>query len=158
MLGKKLKGSEKVSPDCSQHSGGFQRTNLSIGEIMQPFYVILAFTFTIIKSCREEYAIFWDITLCSPLSVNRRFGGTYRLHPQGSWVSAWRIFMVATCLHAGFLLNLFLLPSNPTTLVMSKKLSQMNTRSNSTRVVFLAILNTVQTALLLLLLLFQEQN
>jgi hypothetical protein len=26
--------------------------------------------------------IFWDITPCSPLSVNRRFGGTYRLHLQ----------------------------------------------------------------------------
>jgi hypothetical protein len=26
---------------------------------------------------------FWDITPCSPLSVNRRFGGTYRLHLQG---------------------------------------------------------------------------
>jgi hypothetical protein len=27
--------------------------------------------------------IFWDMTLCSPLSFNRRFGGTYRLHLQG---------------------------------------------------------------------------
>jgi hypothetical protein len=27
--------------------------------------------------------IFWDITPCSPLSVNRCFGGTYRLHLQG---------------------------------------------------------------------------
>jgi hypothetical protein len=27
--------------------------------------------------------IFWDMTPCSPLSVNRRFGGTYRLHLQG---------------------------------------------------------------------------
>jgi hypothetical protein len=27
--------------------------------------------------------IFWDITPCSPLSVNRRFGGTYGLHFQG---------------------------------------------------------------------------
>jgi hypothetical protein len=27
--------------------------------------------------------IFWDITQCSPLSVNRRFGGTNRLHLQG---------------------------------------------------------------------------
>jgi hypothetical protein len=27
--------------------------------------------------------IFWDITPCSPLKVNRRFGGTYRLHLQG---------------------------------------------------------------------------
>jgi hypothetical protein len=25
----------------------------------------------------------WDITLCSPLKINRRFGGTYRLHLQG---------------------------------------------------------------------------
>jgi hypothetical protein len=24
--------------------------------------------------------IFWDMTSCSPVSVNRRFGGTYRLH------------------------------------------------------------------------------
>jgi hypothetical protein len=27
--------------------------------------------------------IFWDITPCSPFSVNRRFRGTYRLHLQG---------------------------------------------------------------------------
>jgi hypothetical protein len=26
---------------------------------------------------------FWHITPCSPLSVNRHFGGTYRLHLQG---------------------------------------------------------------------------
>jgi hypothetical protein len=26
---------------------------------------------------------FWDITPCSPLRVNRRFGETYRLHLQG---------------------------------------------------------------------------
>jgi hypothetical protein len=26
---------------------------------------------------------FWDITPCSPLSVNRRFGGIYRSHLQG---------------------------------------------------------------------------
>jgi hypothetical protein len=27
--------------------------------------------------------IFWDMTPCSPLSFNRRFGGTHRLHLQG---------------------------------------------------------------------------
>jgi hypothetical protein len=27
--------------------------------------------------------IVWDIKRCSPISVNRRFGGTYRLHLQG---------------------------------------------------------------------------
>jgi hypothetical protein len=30
-----------------------------------------------------EESVFWDITPCSPLSVIRRFGGTYRLHLQG---------------------------------------------------------------------------
>jgi hypothetical protein len=27
--------------------------------------------------------IFWDVTSCSLLSCNRRFGGTYRLYLQG---------------------------------------------------------------------------
>jgi hypothetical protein len=27
--------------------------------------------------------VFWDMTPCSPLNFNRRFGGTYRLHLQG---------------------------------------------------------------------------
>jgi hypothetical protein len=31
--------------------------------------------------------IFWDITPCSLLKVNRRFGGTYRLHLQGRKIS-----------------------------------------------------------------------
>jgi hypothetical protein len=30
-----------------------------------------------------KITIFWDITLCSPLKVNRRFGGIHRLHLQG---------------------------------------------------------------------------
>jgi hypothetical protein len=30
-----------------------------------------------------ESIFFWDMTPCSPLSFNRRFGGTYRLHLQG---------------------------------------------------------------------------
>jgi hypothetical protein len=37
--------------------------------------------------------IFWDITPCSLLKINRRFGRTYAL--------------LATCFHAGFLLGLF---------------------------------------------------
>jgi hypothetical protein len=28
-------------------------------------------------------SIFWDLTSCSPLKVNRRFGGTFRLHLHG---------------------------------------------------------------------------
>jgi hypothetical protein len=34
-----------------------------------------------------ETSIFWDITPCSPLNVNRRFGRTYRLHLQGRRIS-----------------------------------------------------------------------
>jgi hypothetical protein len=41
--------------------------------------------------------IFWDITPYSTLSVNRCFGGTYRLHLQG----------IVTCFHTGFLFSLF---------------------------------------------------
>jgi hypothetical protein len=36
------------------------------------------FTAVVMKSI-----IFWDMTPCSPMSFNRRFGGTYRLHLQG---------------------------------------------------------------------------
>jgi hypothetical protein len=36
---------------------------------------------------RFKCTIFWDITPCSPLKVNRRFGGTYRLHLQGRKIS-----------------------------------------------------------------------
>jgi hypothetical protein len=31
--------------------------------------------------------IFWDITPCSPLKLNRRFGGIYRPHLQGRRIS-----------------------------------------------------------------------
>jgi hypothetical protein len=31
----------------------------------------------------KESPILWDITPCSQLNVNGRFGGTYRLHLQG---------------------------------------------------------------------------
>jgi hypothetical protein len=43
-------------------------------------------------------SIFWDITPCSPLKVNRRFGIECRLHHQA---------LPATFFHAGFLLGLF---------------------------------------------------
>jgi hypothetical protein len=51
--------------------------------------------------------IFWDVMLCSPLSFNRRFGGTYRLHI--NQISSWRI---SACHLLGFLWegNLYLRP------------------------------------------------
>jgi hypothetical protein len=39
--------------------------------------------FEVLTAVVMKNTIFWDMTLCSPLSVNRRFGGTYRLHLQG---------------------------------------------------------------------------
>jgi hypothetical protein len=38
---------------------------------------------------KDSY-IFWDITPCSPVKVDRRFGGTYRYHPQDRRVSQTR--------------------------------------------------------------------
>jgi hypothetical protein len=36
--------------------------------------------FEVLTAVVMKSTIFWDITPCSPLSVNRRFGGTYLLH------------------------------------------------------------------------------
>jgi hypothetical protein len=38
-------------------------------------------------TCRVKSTIFWDITPSSPLTINRRFGGTYRLQIQGRKIS-----------------------------------------------------------------------
>jgi hypothetical protein len=39
--------------------------------------------FEVLTAVVMKNIIFWDITPCSPLIVNSRFGGTYRLHLQG---------------------------------------------------------------------------
>jgi hypothetical protein len=39
--------------------------------------------FEVLTAVVIKSTIFWDITPCSPLSVNRRFGGTHRFHLQG---------------------------------------------------------------------------
>jgi hypothetical protein len=76
--------------------------------------------FTKVSVSRHQFLlksiIFWDMTPCSPLSYNQRFGGTYRLHHQGrrnrfskpvskQVASRSRMILLATCL-----LNLFLWP------------------------------------------------
>jgi hypothetical protein len=48
-------------------------------------------------SCFMKRAIFWDITPCSPLRVNRRFGGTCRLHFQGRKMSCTRDQRESSC-------------------------------------------------------------
>jgi hypothetical protein len=49
---------------------------------VQEIYVIRVYTILLMKS-----SIFWDITSCSPLNVNWRFGGTCCLHLQGRRIS-----------------------------------------------------------------------
>jgi hypothetical protein len=100
--------------------------------LLQPQRVATYFKFTcwIWGSHIDEYEkFFWDITPCSALSVNRRFGGTCRLHLEGrkdklSKKSAWKQMarlpssgskkpawkQLATCFHANFLLGLFFRP------------------------------------------------
>jgi hypothetical protein len=39
--------------------------------------------FEVLTEVVMKSAIFWVITPCSPLKINRRFRGTYRLHLQG---------------------------------------------------------------------------
>jgi hypothetical protein len=38
-------------------------------------------------SIKMKDSVFWDISACSPLKVNRRFGGTCRLRLQGRRMS-----------------------------------------------------------------------
>jgi hypothetical protein len=63
----------------------------------------------------SKSTIFWNVTLCSPLNVNRRFGRTYRLHLQGQDNKlrkklAWKHPLLAICFHAGFFLSLLFWP------------------------------------------------
>jgi hypothetical protein len=43
--------------------------------------------FEVLTPVVMKSTIFWDITPCSPLKVNRRFGWTYRLHYQSRRIS-----------------------------------------------------------------------
>jgi hypothetical protein len=43
--------------------------------------------FEVLTAMIMKSAIFWDITPCSPLKLNRRFGGKFRLHLQGRRIS-----------------------------------------------------------------------
>jgi hypothetical protein len=70
--------------------------------------------FEVLTAVVMKSTIFWDITPCSPLKVNRRFGGMYRLHLQGRRISRGRNqhALLVTCFHADFLLSLFFDPED----------------------------------------------
>jgi hypothetical protein len=48
--------------------------------------------FEVLTAVIMKSTIFWNITPCIPLSVNRRFGETYRLHLLSRWFLAQLIF------------------------------------------------------------------
>jgi hypothetical protein len=66
----------------------------------------------IFRSTKFLKCIFWDITPCSSLKVNRRFGGTYILHLQARRIIQARNQQPATYFHTGVLLSSFFDPEN----------------------------------------------
>jgi hypothetical protein len=48
-----------------------------------PFNYYIFVGFEVLTAVVMKRTVFWDITTCNPLKVNRRFGGTYRLYVQG---------------------------------------------------------------------------
>jgi hypothetical protein len=55
-------------------------------------------------------SVFWDITQCSSLKANRRFGGTFRFHFMA--LRARQVKLCLSLLHAGFLLGLLVNPDD----------------------------------------------
>jgi hypothetical protein len=47
----------------------------------------MANCFEVLTVVVMKITVFWDITPCSPLKFNRRFGRTYHLHLQGRKIS-----------------------------------------------------------------------
>jgi hypothetical protein len=73
--------------------------------------------FEVITAVVMKSSVFWDIPPCSPLKVDRRFGGTYRLYHQGRRMNQARnrrgnSSLLVTCFHAAFLFDLFLDPED----------------------------------------------
>jgi hypothetical protein len=80
---------------------------------MAPFVLLSVFTMKSSRNSEQIFmksTIFWDITPCSPLSVKRPFGGTYRLHLQVRKTSLTSGGILPTCFHACFLFRLFFRP------------------------------------------------
>jgi hypothetical protein len=76
--------------------------------------VNLQLGFEVLAAVVIKSSILWDITPCSPLKVNRRFGETYRLHLLGRRISQTRKKQKSACflLPAGILFALFLDPED----------------------------------------------
>jgi hypothetical protein len=87
------------------------KNEIRISLTIDTFVGFEVFTAVVMKSI-----IFWDMKSCSPLSVNRRFGGTYRLHLQGRRNKLGKKPTskqgAATCLFAGSCWNYFFDPED----------------------------------------------
>jgi hypothetical protein len=73
--------------------------------------------FEILTTLLMKSFIFWDITPCCPLKVNRRFGEKFHLHLQGQRISRARNHreswaLLTTCFHTVFLFGLFCDPED----------------------------------------------
>jgi hypothetical protein len=72
--------------------------------------MVLGFSFVIFEFLTEvvmKSSILWDITLCSPLKINRRFGGTCHFHFQDPRISQANTIMKQAAVLSGLLLGLF---------------------------------------------------
>jgi hypothetical protein len=67
--------------------------NLGLRELLTNLYKLFTYYVgsEVLTAVVMKSTIFWDITLCSLLSVNRLFGGTYR-HLLSRWFLALLIF------------------------------------------------------------------
>jgi hypothetical protein len=63
--------------------------------------------FEVFTAVVAKFIIFWDITPCSTLIVNRRFGGTYRFHLQGQRPNVFNILCQTMAYAASVLNNLY---------------------------------------------------
>jgi hypothetical protein len=98
-----------------QHRWGMYSHKECISEFCVPTWTTLV-GFEVFTAVVMESIIFWDVTPCSLLSFNRRFGGTYRLHLQGRRNNFSKTqqasTLLATCLPAGYCWNYFFDPED----------------------------------------------
>jgi hypothetical protein len=88
---------------------------------------------------------FWNIMRCSLLKVNRRFGGTYRLHLQGRKIS-WARNQRATYFHADFLLLLFFNPEYADDISSKRRLTFRRLHGIISQKIVLVITTAVRTS------------
>jgi hypothetical protein len=112
----------KESPKPSSGSNKTRGNTQNVSGCLQKKRMQWIVWFEVLTAVVMKSTIFWDITPCSPLSVNRRFGGTCRLLFQGRRIRRVRNQRESRCQaelwlwRDIFLRNVGWLPTNYTTL------------------------------------------